>query len=190
MRLEIGSGSGHEDVKITLALEGFRTGVPKIEPPKTGSPIEVTKTTRPRLGLTPPGEVQKPNESDRPTLVDKRGKRKPLSAEEADPSGTEFMGIKTKARSIVFILDFSGSMHQEKMDHLLSELKISVNRLTVGSSFFIMFFDTEALLMPGWPASVSPSVLRTASCRALSLSTVTGSAVSERRTWMAVVIIS
>ena len=114
LSLEIGSGSGHDEVKIILALEGFRIGMPILEPPKTGSPVEVSKATRPRLGLTPPGEIQKQSESDRPTLVDKRGKRKPLSIEEADPSGTEFMGIKTKARSIVFILDFSGSMHQEK----------------------------------------------------------------------------
>ena len=150
LSFQIENGSGHDDVKIIISLEGFRIATPTINPPQLGNPKEVSKVTRPRLGLTPPGDIAKPTELERPVLVDKRGTRKSLSTESGDPSGTEFMGIQTKAKSIVFILDFSGSMVTVpiKMNQMLSELKMSINRLTDGSSFFIIFFDTEALLMP------------------------------------------
>lgn len=73
-------------------------------------------------------------------------------------SGTSLMGIETSANSIVFILDYSGSMfsgdplesrRNPKIDHMLFELKKSVNRLPDDHSFYVIFFDDRAQPMGG-----------------------------------------
>lgn len=60
-----------------------------------------------------------------------------------------FFGIPFHGtRRIVFIVDFSGSM-TDRLYYAKNELKRAVDSLTPDQSFQVLFFDTEAVEMPG-----------------------------------------
>lgn len=60
-----------------------------------------------------------------------------------------FFGIPFQGtRRIVFIVDFSGSM-SDRLYYAKEELKRAVGSLTSDQSFQVIFFDTEAVEMPG-----------------------------------------
>lgn len=63
------------------------------------------------------------------------------------------MGIQSEAKRVAFVLDFSQSMFgpvggaNPKLDHMLLELKRSINRMPSNQDFFIIFFDDQELPM-------------------------------------------
>jgi len=142
---DLGDTAGTGILRLIVALEG---GVPKEVVPgerRVGDPNQITRSKRPRLGLTPPGEVP-PEPSDRPALTDSRGPRK---KNKANAGGAEFLGIKTKANSIVYLLDFSGSMSPEKMSQLIGEVRMSIQALDEDAKFFVIFFNANTFPMKG-----------------------------------------
>lgn len=73
------------------------------------------------------------------------------------------MGIQSDAKRVAFVLDFSQSMfgstasENPKLDHMLLELKRSINRMPADQEFFVIFFDDQEL--PMQPARLMPAVL-------------------------------
>lgn len=62
----------------------------------------------------------------------------------------EFLKVKTKkAGKVVFVIDRSMSMkHNEAMDFAKEELLKSLDRLSAGMQFQVIFYNTEPLLLP------------------------------------------
>lgn len=126
---------------------------------ESSTPIQVP----PPIGFTPADEpvVAEPQVDPTPSSPGGSGRG---GAGAAGGGGTGFMGIETTGTRIVYILDFSGSMFgalpgvNPKIDHMLVELKRSINRLPDDHYFYIIFFDDGAL-----PMSVDKMVLATGS---------------------------
>jgi len=142
---DLGDAAGTGVMRIVLAVEGR---VPKevvAGERRSGDPNQVSRATRPRLGLTPPGEIP-PEPTDRPALTSSRGPRK---KEKTSVGGAEFLGVKTKANSIVYLLDFSGSMSPDKMAQLIAEVRMSIQALDDDAKFFVIFFNSGPFPMNG-----------------------------------------
>ncbi len=60
-----------------------------------------------------------------------------------------FMGVAAKGSRIVFVLDSSGSMHDTRLAHAKYEVRKSLRSLPVTSSFYIFFFNSVTIRMPG-----------------------------------------
>lgn len=61
-----------------------------------------------------------------------------------------FFGTKARGKSFVFILDASGSMHEEfRFVRAIDELQKSLRKLTKGQRYFVMFFNDQVFEMPG-----------------------------------------
>ncbi len=124
----------------------------------SGNDAPETQRVLPPIGFTPldPPPVKAPIVA--PVLVSPGGRGKGGPPGALGGSGTSFMGVETSAKRIVYILDFSGSMFghdgNPKVDHVLLELKKSVNRLPADHAFYLIFFDDLELAMPN-PAMVS-----------------------------------
>ncbi len=129
------------------------TPLAQIDPRASGNEAPETRPALPRIGFTPPEDppVAAPRVS--PVVVAPGGSGAGGSAGRSGGSGTSFMGIETSATKIVYILDFSGSMFgsmsNPKIDHMILELKKSVNRLPDDHSFYVIFFDDAPLPMGG-----------------------------------------
>jgi len=72
--------------------------------------------------------------------------------------GTEFMGVRSRARHVVYLIDFSNSMNGDRFTHTRLELKRSIERLPENGSFLVVFFDNGYLVMP--PGSMVPATSR------------------------------
>ncbi|MSR70127.1 MAG: hypothetical protein EXS17_07270 [Phycisphaerales bacterium] len=121
-------------------------------PIASGNNAPETTRVLPRIGFTPPDEPPVTAPAVSPVLVSPGGRGNGGLPGAMGGSGTSFMGVETSAKRIVYILDFSGSMFgavdNPKIDHVLLELKKSVNRLPADHSFFVIFFDDQELAMP------------------------------------------
>jgi len=103
----------------------------------------------PRIGFTPLEEAKIPAANPTPVAAPAGGQGLGSAAGSPGGSSTEFMGVKTDANRVVYILDFSGSMSDGvKIDRMLLELKKSVNRLPIDHHFYVIFFDDQSLPMP------------------------------------------
>ena len=142
---DLGDGKGTGVMRLMLAVEGGASKEIVEGERRTGDPDQITRATRPRFGLTPPGEVP-PEPTDRPALTSSRGPRK---KEQKAEGGAEFLGVKTKANSIVYLLDFSGSMSAEKMSQLIGEVRTSIQALDSDAKFFLIFFNAYPFPMRG-----------------------------------------
>ena len=58
--------------------------------------------------------------------------------------GSDFMGVRSNARDVVFVIDHSGSMAGLRLEHTKLELERSIERLPEDGSFCIVFFDSWA----------------------------------------------
>lgn len=73
------------------------------------------------------------------------------------------MGIQSEAKRVAFVLDFSQSMFgpagsaNPKLDHMLLELKRTINRMPATQEFFVIFFDDQEL--PMQPEQLMPASL-------------------------------
>lgn len=130
------------------------TPVDQAEVVASGNDAKDTVRTLPRIGFTAEEEVKVASSPVSPVLAAKGGSGRGGSGGAAGSSGTEFMGIRSDGSTIVYILDFSGSMFGQpngnpKIDNMLLELKRSINRLPPDHDFYIIFFDDDALPMGG-----------------------------------------
>lgn len=155
------TGAGHGSDAMTIddkpQGDGKKTA---ISGASIASPSAETTIQRPlpRIGFTPIEDAETPPPSPATVTAPAGGTGQGSSSGSPGGSGTEFMGVKTDANRIVYILDFSGSMSDGvKLDRMLLELKKSVNRLPSDHYFYIVFFDDQALPMPV-PALVQASV--------------------------------
>jgi hypothetical protein len=73
-------------------------------------------------------------------------------------TGSEFMGVKSDARHVIYVIDFSGSMNGDRFAHTRLELKRSIERLPADGSFLVIFFDESFMVMP--PGHLVPSTAR------------------------------
>lgn len=69
--------------------------------------------------------------------------------------GTEFMGVRTKATRVIYIIDFSGSMAGDRLTHTKLELRRSIEKLPDDGQYSIIFFDDGAHPMP--PGKMVPA---------------------------------
>jgi Ca-activated chloride channel family protein len=76
----------------------------------------------------------------------------------AGGTGSEFMGVKSNARHVIYVIDFSGSMNGERFAHTRLELKRSIERLPEDGSFLVIFFDEGFMVMP--PGRLVPATSR------------------------------
>ncbi len=75
----------------------------------------------------------------------------------AGGGGSEFMGVRSQARDVVYVIDFSGSMTGDRFTHTRLELKRSIERLPDDGSFLVVFFDDGFVAMPpGHLVAASP----------------------------------
>ena len=133
-------------------LGDANTDLSQASPTVSGNDADETTRVLPRIGFTPPDEPPVKAPIVAPVLVAAAGKGKGGKSGVMGGSGTSFMGVETSAERVVYILDFSGSMFgarsNPKVDHVLLELKKSVNRLPSGHTFYVIFFDDQELAMP------------------------------------------
>ncbi len=73
-------------------------------------------------------------------------------------TGSEFMGVKSDARHVIYVIDFSGSMNGDRFAHTRLELKRSIERLPEDGSFLVIFFDDGFMVMP--PGRLVPATSR------------------------------
>ncbi len=161
-----GPGAGAANVNAGLEtidpdnnpLGDANTEMNQAAPVASGNDAPDTTRVLPRIGFTPPDEPPVKAPVVAPVLVSPGGHGKGGPPGSMGGSGTSFMGVETSAKRIVYILDFSGSMFgalgNPKIDHVLLELKKSVNRLPADHSFYVIFFDDQELAMPN-PAMVA-----------------------------------
>ena len=76
----------------------------------------------------------------------------------AGGTGSEFMGVKSAARHVIYVIDFSGSMNGDRFAHTRLELKRSIERLPEDGSFLVVFFDDGFVVMP--PGKLVPATAR------------------------------
>ncbi|MSQ90168.1 MAG: VWA domain-containing protein, partial [Phycisphaerales bacterium] len=165
-----GSGTGAGADSNASGSGGVLSANPDERPAGTGTsqenqPVTPTVTsdraspraTLPRIGFTPSQPVPPSITPTGPLALGDQGAGSSVSGSggvggSGGSGGTGFMGIETDAKRIVYLLDFSNSMFggngNPKIDHMLFELKKSVNRLPSDHSFYVIFFDNEELPMP------------------------------------------
>ncbi len=61
----------------------------------------------------------------------------------------KFFGIEARGKRFVYICDHSGSMESDRLEALKRELTESINSLTSGSQFSIVFFSSDAQSITG-----------------------------------------
>ncbi|MSR29454.1 MAG: VWA domain-containing protein [Phycisphaerales bacterium] len=167
-----GDGSG-------AAAAGSGTGVASLDPDEkplgdadtinnqaqeiaSGNDAPETVRVLPRIGFTPPEDQPVKAPPIAPIAAAPGGQGRGGSPGRSGGSGTSFMGIETNAQRVCYVLDFSGSMfgmggNYPKMDHLMLELKKSINRLEGDHSFYIIFFDDQPLPMGGTAMQLATS---------------------------------
>jgi hypothetical protein len=69
----------------------------------------------------------------------------------------EFFGIRSKARSVGFVVDCSGSMAGTRMTHTKAELVESIIRLKPEQRFYVTFFSSGEQPMSAAPRSLAPA---------------------------------
>jgi hypothetical protein len=80
---------------------------------------------------------------DEGLMTDGRG----LKSLGAGQGSAEFFGVKAGGRRFVFIVDSSNSMRGQKFAEAKEELMYAVRRLDKTQSFYVIFFDQDALRM-------------------------------------------
>ncbi len=122
------------------AAETVATPAAEREPPRIGftvpdEPPPVVKPPVPAIVATPSGTLDGDGSPGR-------------SGKGNGGVGTEFMGVKTAATRVVYVIDQSGSMADTKFAHTKLELRRSIERLPDQGAFWVVFFNHGATPMP------------------------------------------
>ena len=149
-----GDGPGADPRSYSNEPQGMPSGVmaQTAKPPSGTDTPQLTRRAAPEFGFTSPDEVhvQQPRAEPRP--VDPIGSGGGAAREGATGAARqgrpEFMGVKGDGMNVVYILDFSGSMADEKISHLKIELKKSIFSLSSKNKFQVILFNTFAIENP------------------------------------------
>jgi hypothetical protein len=159
-----GTGSGTEGTGPGAALAGkgrSRGGIFADDAPPPGEPDgTITADTTgsdgtalvdgasvrepPQWGFTKPDDPPrrlKPSSPAKPAGTVSRGGSAGASGK---AGGSDFMGVHSNARDVVFVIDHSASMAGLRLEHTKLELERSIERLPEDGSFCIVFFDSFA----------------------------------------------
>ncbi len=122
------------------ANEALAAAAAQHEPPRIGftlpdEPPPVKKPPVPVIVATPSGTL----DGDGPPGRSGKGN---------GGVGTEFMGVKTAATRVVYVIDQSGSMADAKFAHTKLELRRSIERLPDQGEFWVVFFNHGPTPMP------------------------------------------
>jgi len=149
------SGTGTDS-----AARGQRSGTVAMANAKDGESLVAGESTEvPKFSFKIPdaNEVVEPPQTT--TAVGRKdGKDGEGRAGAGGGGGTEFMGVRSNARHVVYVIDFSSSMNGDRFAHTRLELKRSIERLPEDGSFLVVFFDNEFVVMP--PGRLVPATAR------------------------------
>lgn len=131
----MGAGGDQASEDSDAASLAAADGAPEVEPPRFGFtlPDEPAPAAKPRPAA-PPGVPQ-----GRPAGGASGGR---------GGGGSEFMGVQSTGKHVVYVIDFSGSMAGDRFAHTKLELKRSIERLPKDGSFLVIFFDNDFAVMP------------------------------------------
>ena len=108
---------------------------PGIEPPKFG----FTVPDEPAPKAAPPKAAA-------PGVPD--GRRTRGASGTKGGGGSEFMGVRSAGKNVIYVIDHSGSMAGDRFAHTKLELKRSIEALPPDGSFLIVLFDDRFDVMP------------------------------------------
>lgn len=148
-----GDGPGADPAGTSDELQGTPQGATTqtVAPESGTDALQTTARAAPEFGFTAPDapQIAAPRTAPVPSLPigTGTGTAREGASGGASPGVPEFMGIKVDARSIVYILDFSGSMGGEKLTYLKVELKKSLFALTPKNTFQVILFQSHSRQM-------------------------------------------
>lgn len=149
-----GDGPGADPSSTSDELQGTPTGsTPQtVAPPSGNDAPQAEIPPVPDLGFSPddPQDVPQPPVSPMPSNPAGTGSvgAREGAAGAARPGIPEFMGVRAEGRDVVYVLDFSGSMADEKITYLKIELKRSIFGLTTKNRFQVILFNSAAIENP------------------------------------------
>ena len=139
-----GTVAGEATVATDIPVDGPAT---EVEPPKFGFTVPEAPPT-PVVAAPPAAATGVP--AGRPT----RG-----ASGAAGGGGSEFMGVKSAGKHVVYVIDHSASMAEgTRFAHTKLELKRSIEALPEDGSFLVVFFDNHFEMMP--PGRMVPATAR------------------------------
>ncbi len=131
-----------ESVQVTSDAESS-FAAPPVQPPVIG--FTLPDEPEPPPVTTPPKPVAPSGVPDGNGTPGRSGKGNGGPGE----GGTEFMGVRTSASRVIYVIDFSGSMHQDdRLIHTKLELRRSIEKLPEAGAYSIIFFASSPLPMP------------------------------------------
>lgn len=166
-----GDGPGADPSGASDELQGTPTGsTPQTVAPPSGNDAPQPEIAPvPDLGFSPddPPDVPAPPVSTTPSnpAGTGSGTAREGAAGAARPGVPEFMGVKGDGNDVVYVLDFSGSMADEKITFVRIELKRSLLRLTAKNRFQVILFNSSAIENPT-KGMLPASKQNTAACAA------------------------
>lgn len=149
-----GDGPGADPDGKAEELQGTPTGsTPQTVAPPSGNDAEQAgQPAVPELGFSPPKEPDVPQPPAAPVPANPIGTGSAPAREgaagAARPGVPEFMGVKGDGNDVVYVLDFSGSMADEKISMLRIELKRSLLGLSPKNRFQVILFNSVAIENP------------------------------------------
>ncbi|MBL9141447.1 MAG: VWA domain-containing protein [Phycisphaerae bacterium] len=146
-----GEGRGRDGTGAGLPRGAPEGGAADRSPDTVTDVVAAAAVEPPRIGFTVPDEpppVVKPPVTPPPSgTVDGDGSPG-RSGSGGGGTGTEFMGVRTTATRIVYVIDQSGSMADTKFAHTKLELRRSIEKLPDRGAFWVIFFNSSATPMP------------------------------------------
>ncbi len=149
-----GDGPGADPDGKSEELQGTPDGTTPqtVAEPSGNNAPDAGAMAVPELGFSPSEEPDVPQPPTSPTPADPIGTGSAPAREGATgaarPGLPEFMGVKGDGQNVVYILDFSGSMADEKISHLKIQLKKSIFSLSSKNKFQVILFNTFAIENP------------------------------------------
>jgi hypothetical protein len=164
-----GDGPGADPSGQAEEAQGTPEGTtPQTVAPPSGNDAEAAgQFAVPDLGFSPAKEPDVPQPPTAPFPANPIGTGSAPAREgaagAARPGVPEFMGVKGDGNNVVYVLDFSGSMADEKISLVRIELKRSLLGLTPKNRFQVILFNSGAIENPS-RGMLTASKENTAAC--------------------------
>ncbi len=122
---------------------------PIFEPPEEaliaarGNPVESNIPNQAVQLLPEPADLLAGPRHPSKTTGQGQGKQPGGEGGEGGSGGGGFFGVSLAARSVVFVIDRSGSMHGPRFERVQQELDHAINALNESQSFNVLMYNTE-----------------------------------------------
>jgi len=149
-----GDGPGADPDATSEELQGTPEGSTRqtVAEPSGNDAPDAPPVAVPELGFTQSDEPDVPQPPATPVPSNPVGTGSGTAREggtgSAKPGIPEFMGVKGDGMNVVYVLDFSGSMADEKSTYLKIELKRSIFGLSSKNTFQVILFNHSAIENP------------------------------------------